>query len=181
MNCRYRWWSPNAIDTFIIWRLPPIPIVFSGLYVSSFLTLKVDIWFYPEDTRLHIATSLNHFQNWWVEIPAIPMNEWTRVEVSQLRGQYEIRTGGKIRTQATNHYKRTFDNVKLFTAHDAEYVIANARVDNVEMNTWESLIDQNAYPPQENVPVNVAQCGWRYEDPISNTLILKYRFMSHNL
>jgi len=75
------------------------------------------ISFKPGSTELHITSSVNSNNNYIHNTPAIPLNKWTKVEVSQIREfdgyHYTIAINGLIVNDVINTDARTFANVKV--------------------------------------------------------------------
>lgn len=97
------------------------------------------IWFQPMTTQLLIASAINGNPNRHYITDSIPMNEWTRVEVSQLRqtdGSYlfAIRIAGTVVIKTLNGYPLEFSDVKAYTS-DNYYPSSKARIDNLEIRT----------------------------------------------
>ena len=99
------------------------------------------IWFLPDTTQLHITSAVNGQPNYRPsDTDPIPMNEWTRVEVSQLRltdGSYQhtIRVGDTIYDQILNTDPREFKNIKVYTS-DNHYLAADALLTNFKIDTF---------------------------------------------
>ena len=80
------------------------------------------IWFNSMTTELVIASAVNGNKNYHsVVTPAIPMDTWTRVEITQLRQfdgsyQYTIIIAGEIFDQLTNNNPEEFSNVEVYTS-----------------------------------------------------------------
>lgn len=98
------------------------------------------IFFQARTTRLQIASGINSKTNYIAPYTdPIPMNKWTRVEVSQLRQTdgkylYTIRVAGKIFHQTTNSDAREFSNMKVYTS-DNYYVTADALLTNLKIDS----------------------------------------------
>ena len=72
--------------------------------------------------------------------PAIPLNEWSRVEVAQFQPpdksyHMTVMMGDSIVDQVTNTDPREFKYVKVFTS-DNYYETAKARIDNLKISTF---------------------------------------------
>ena len=100
------------------------------------------IYFHPLTTEMHIYSAINGNKNFHCKFTAslIPMNEWTRVEVSQLRQsddsyQFTIRKDDIIVFQIENTDPRTFTAVKVYTSHDYKHA-AIARLANLTITTF---------------------------------------------
>ena len=98
------------------------------------------IYFYPGGTRMHIPSAINGNSNHVMSTPAIPLNEWSRVEVSQFQlpdksYQMTVMVGDTIVDQVTNTDPREFIDVKVFTS-DNYYETAKARIDNLKILTF---------------------------------------------
>ena len=100
------------------------------------------IWFASLDTRLHIPSAINGNHNYYNygDTPAIPMNEWTNVHVSQVQlsdGSYQfaIRVAGIIFHQMINTNPMTLKNVYVY-ASDNFYPASLARIDNFVIETF---------------------------------------------
>ena len=100
------------------------------------------IWLTNMQTRLHIPSAINGKSNYYSygNTAPIPMNEWTRVQVSQLRqadGSYlfSIRIAGSIFTEIVNTNPSDFSDVKVYTS-DNFYSPAKARIDNLTIETF---------------------------------------------
>ena len=99
------------------------------------------IWFQHQSTKLLITSEINGETDFhaYGTTPAIPMNKWTRVEVSQLRQidgsyQFTIVIAGEIFVQLTNNNPKEFSNVKVYTASN-NYNTAKAMITNPIIST----------------------------------------------
>ena len=106
------------------------------------------IWFTSMTTKLLIQSAINGDKNsnyLYGLTPAIPMDKWTRVEVSQLRQidgsyQYTILIAGEIFAQLTNNNPEEFSDVKVYTS-DNFFTAAEAMITNLII--WTSPNDGN--------------------------------------
>jgi len=93
------------------------------------------IWFRPGTTELHIASGISGNKNYYRSFPAIPMDEWTKVEINQIEEnsgsfQYTIRVAGIIVFQKINTEPTEFRDVKVYTGNNYDDP-ANAQIDNL--------------------------------------------------
>ena len=99
------------------------------------------IWFLPGTTKLHITSAVNGLNNYRPDdTDPIPMNEWTRVEISQLRQtdgtyQHTIKIDDKIYDQILNTDPREFKNIKVYTS-DNHFLAADALLNNFKIDTF---------------------------------------------
>ena len=101
------------------------------------------MWFVGGTTQLHITSAVSgqiSRQPAAGNTDPIPMNEWTRVGISQLRQtdgsyQYTITIDDKIYDQIVNTDPREFKNIKVYTS-DNYYLAANALIRNFKINTF---------------------------------------------
>ena len=95
--------------------------------------------------KLYIESSINGYTSYmgfnalWGP-PAIPMNEWTNVQVSQLQlsdgpYQFTVRIAGTIFYQVINQNPMAFENVYVYASGNF-YPAALARIDNFVINTF---------------------------------------------
>ena len=103
------------------------------------------IYFWSDTTKIGIFSSVNGNKIFHINTDPIPMNEWTRVEISQLRqpdGVYQltIRIGGIIVLQKTNTDPKEFSDVKVYTG-DNFYKPADAKIANLMINTFPDKIN----------------------------------------
>ena len=102
--------------------------------------------FLHKGLSMRIFSAVNDEHNFKFTTPDdIPMNEWTRVEISQLRqpdGVYQltIRIGGIIVLQKTNTDPKEFSDVKVYTG-DNFYKPADAKIANLMINTFPDTIN----------------------------------------
>lgn len=91
------------------------------------------VFFTPGTTQLHIRSAINGDRNYssYGDTPAIPLFNWTTIEVSQIkRGdsyKFAIRIDDKVFHEMTNSDARKFEDVKLY-ASDNFYQPANANI-----------------------------------------------------
>jgi len=76
------------------------------------------IWFDGDSTKLHIVSAVNGILNYVTSSDPIPLNQWTKVEISQTRqndGSYKfmISVGGDVIREITNTDPREFTDVKV--------------------------------------------------------------------
>lgn len=76
------------------------------------------IWFDGDSTKLHIASAVNGNKNFVTNTNPIPLNEWTKVDISQTRqpdGSYKftISVGGDTIREITNNDPREFKDIKV--------------------------------------------------------------------
>ena len=100
------------------------------------------IWFTDMNTRLHIPSAINNDRNYnfYGNTDPIPMNEWTRVEVSQLRQSddsylFTIRIAGTVFTQIVNENPAEFSDVTVYTS-DSFYKRSKAKINNLKIETF---------------------------------------------
>ena len=99
------------------------------------------IWFLPGTTKLHITSAVNGLNNYRPDdTDPIPMNEWTLVEISQLRQtdgsyQYTIKINDQIYDQIINNDAREFENIKVYTGDNYSFAPA-ATIRNLKINTF---------------------------------------------
>ena len=116
-----------------------LPTGLVGSYANMFHIggSNTAIWLATGTTQLHITSAVNGLPS---NTDPIPMNEWTRVEVSQLRltdGSYQhtIRVGDTIYDQILNTDPREFKNIKVYTS-DNHYLAADALLTNFKIDTF---------------------------------------------
>ena len=99
------------------------------------------IFFRATDARLFISSAVNGKKSYGStsmdDTTPIPINKWTRVEVSQIRQpygayQFTIRIGGIIHTQLENTDAREFSPAYLHTSSPT----AEAKMANLLMETF---------------------------------------------
>lgn len=82
------------------------------------------IWFVPGTTKLHIASAINGNSNYVKEPRALTLNNWTKVDISQLRQSdgyhYTISIDGTIVHDVINIDPRDFTNVKVSSSENAK-------------------------------------------------------------
>ena len=93
------------------------------------------IWFRPGTTELFIASGISGTKSYYRNLAAIPMDEWTRVEINQIEEssgsfQYTIRVAGIIVFQKINTEPSVFQDVKVYTGNNYDNP-ANAQIDNL--------------------------------------------------
>lgn len=118
------------------------------------------IWFSKMGTRLHIPSAINGNNNYhdYGDTPAIPMGEWTNVQVSQLQlsdGSYQftIRVAGTIFHQMINNNPMEFEDVNVW-AGNGWYKSALARIDNFVMKSFPNdATDVPSYEPVCDIKV----------------------------
>ena len=97
------------------------------------------IFFWSDSTKLRIHSAINGIKHYLIVSDPIPINQWTRVDMSQLRQsegvyQFTLRIAGIIFHQINNTDAREFSPVKVF-AGDA-YLPANAKLANLTIDTF---------------------------------------------
>ena len=93
------------------------------------------ISFRPGTTELTISSAISGNKNYYRTLPAIPMHQWTKVEIDQIEQtsgsfQYTIRVAGAIVHQKINTEPTEFHDVKVFTGNNYDEP-AEALVDNI--------------------------------------------------
>ena len=96
------------------------------------------IFFAPGTTALHVTSGINGTVNVGQDIPPIPVNEWTPIQVSQAKladsYKYRIHINGTLVYETTNTDAREFENVTLYASDDF-YEPANARIRNIVLDS----------------------------------------------
>ena len=100
------------------------------------------IWHSSLSTTVRIKGAINGDLNNLFNGPALRMDTWTRVEITQFRQidgsyQYTIIIGGKIYYQVTNNYPEEFSNVKVYTSGNYSPA-ANTKITNPII--WTSML-----------------------------------------
>lgn len=101
------------------------------------------IFFKSQTTQLYIAYDINGRTSNYFGITLtdpIPMNEWSRVELTQLRQtdgsyQYTVQVNGEIIDQKSNTAPEDFTDVKVYTS-DNNYLAAKAFIANLKIDTF---------------------------------------------
>lgn len=93
------------------------------------------IWFKPASTELVISSAINGYKNYNFTTPAIPMHEFTNIEISQLEQsngsyQYTIRLRGTILHQLINSEPTEFEDVHVYASNNF-HAPANALISNL--------------------------------------------------
>ena len=118
------------------------------------------ISFTDMDTRLHIASAINGYSNYisydsYFDTTPIPIGQWTRVEVSQLRQTdksylFSIRIAGRKFTELENKEPMQFSDVKVYTSDDFS-PSSNAKIHNLKIETFPD--DATDYDDQGTDPI----------------------------
>ena len=95
------------------------------------------IWFKSGTTELYISSAISGTKNYDRSFPAIPMHQWTKVEIYQIKQssgyQYTIRVAGTIVHQKINTQATVFHNVTVYTGNSydepAKAIIDNFSID----------------------------------------------------
>ena len=103
------------------------------------------IWFKPNTTIMQINCDINGRDYKLIVTDPKPINEWTRVEMSQLRqmdGVYQltVQIAEVIVTQINNTDARDFSDVKVYTG-DSFHTAANAKIANLTIDTFPDNIN----------------------------------------
>ena len=103
------------------------------------------IYFLSGTTKMRIYNSVSGNKQYFIDTDPIPMNEWTRVEISQLRQvdgvyQFTVIIAGSILTQKNNTDARDFPDVKVYTG-DNFYPAANAKIASLMIETFPDNIN----------------------------------------
>lgn len=98
------------------------------------------ISFAPDTTKIRIASAINGNKNFRIDTDPIPINEWTQLEISQLRQldgvyQFTIRIAGTIFTQINNTDPREFSEIKVYTSNNYRPA-ANAQIATLTISTF---------------------------------------------
>ena len=99
------------------------------------------IQFKAQTTMMHISSAVNGNENYYPsDTSPLPMNEWTQVEMSQLRltdgsYQYTIKINDQIYDQIINNDAREFENIKVYTGDNYSFAPA-ATIRNLKINTF---------------------------------------------
>lgn len=96
---------------------------------------------------LRIYSAVNGDIRHSTNLPVIQINQWTKIEVSQLRQpddeyQFTIRMAGTIIIQITNTDPREFSDVKVYTSDDYSPA-ANAMIANLTIATFPDYDDSD--------------------------------------
>ena len=92
-------------------------------------------------TSIRIITAIGENHNYkFPDTDPIPLNNWTRIEISQLRHpddvyQFTIRIAGTIYMQLVNTDPREYSDLKVYTS-DNHYPAANAKIANLTIKTF---------------------------------------------
>lgn len=130
--------------------------------VSRYGDRSPGIWFNSMTTELLIVSAINGIKNFNFGLtPAIPMEKWTRVILTQIRQldgsyQFTIIIAGEKFAQKTNNNPVDLSNVKVFTSDNFSYA-AQAMITN-------PIIRTAPYEGKLNV-MNKSPCTKTYEYP----------------
>ena len=99
--------------------------------------------FTPNDTKLHIQSAINGQAGYGFTAPALPLHEWTHVEISQLvlpdsayhLVLFTIRINNSIFVQMNNTDPIEFSDITVW-ASDQFHTAARARIDNLTIYTF---------------------------------------------
>ena len=103
------------------------------------------IFSWPGTTQLAIHSAINGNKEYPMDPDPIPINQWTRVDMSQLCRsdgvyQFTLQIAGTIVHQITNTDAREFLDVKVYTG-DNFYPAANAKIANLTIETFPDNIN----------------------------------------
>ena len=103
------------------------------------------IFFWPGSTKIAIHSAINGNKEYPMDPDPIPINQWTRVDMSQLCRsdgvyQFTLQIAGTIVHQITNTDAREFLDVKVYTG-DNFYPAANAKIANLTIETFPDNIN----------------------------------------
>ena len=138
----FKQWSISVdimpIGIVTVWS--NILLVGKGGYIAEYGDTTPGIYFWPNSTEIVIASAINGIKDNIEITDPKPINEWIRVEISQLRqseGVYEftIRIAELIVRQINNTDAREFLDVKVYTGDDF-YPAANAKIANLTIDTF---------------------------------------------
>ena len=117
------------------------------------------IWFPPMSTKLCIASAINNNPNFQVNTTQIPINQWSHVEIYQIRiedGAYQlyIKIDNTTAYTIVNENPSAFSNIEVFTS-DNYYPAADADIKNLVLvsypdnstntNTTDVITEPNAF------------------------------------
>ena len=98
------------------------------------------IYFLPGTTTLLVSSAINGMSNFDHNVGDIPLHQWTRVKVSQIRlddssYEFSIQIENTVKARITNTDPREFTDVKMYTS-SPHFSAAEARIGNLKFQTF---------------------------------------------